>query len=69
MNKLEEIFKSWNIALNPDDQQVELATKRLEVCNSCEYKVDTLGINQCSVCGCALKAKVFSPIKRSMPRR
>ena len=67
MNKLKEIFKSWNIALNPDEQQVELASKRLEICNSCEYKVDTLGINQCSVCGCALKAKVFSPIKGACP--
>jgi len=67
MNKLKEIFKSWNIALNPDEQQVKLATKRLEICNSCEYKVDTLGINQCSVCGCALKAKVFSPVKGACP--
>ena len=67
MNKLKEIFKSWNIALNPNEEQVELATKRLEICNSCEYKVDTLGINQCSVCGCALKTKVFSPIKGACP--
>jgi len=58
MNKIKEIFKSWNIALNPDETQAELASKRIEICNSCEFKVENLGFNQCSVCGCALKAKV-----------
>lgn len=68
MNKLEEIFKAWNIALNPDSEQNELAVKRIEICNNCEYKVTNIGINRCSVCGCALKGKVFSPVKGACPK-
>lgn len=67
MNKVEEIFKAWNIALNPDDKQAELAAKRIEICNSCEHKVKNLGINRCSVCGCALKGKIFSPVEGACP--
>jgi hypothetical protein len=67
MNKIKEIFKSWNIALNPDETQAELASQRIEICNSCEFKVENLGFNQCSICGCALKAKVFSPVRGACP--
>ena len=68
MNKIEEIFKSWNIAFNPNDAQAELAAKRIEVCNSCEFKKTDFGLNRCSVCGCALRGKVFSPIKGACPK-
>lgn len=68
MNKLQEIFKAWNIAFDPDNEQAELAAERIEICNSCEFKTTTLGINRCSVCGCALKAKVFSPVKGACPK-
>jgi hypothetical protein len=68
MNKIEEIFKSWNIAFNPDNKQSELASKRIEICNGCEFKVTNLGINRCSVCGCALRGKVFSPVKGACPK-
>lgn len=68
MNKVEEIFKAWNIAFNPNSEQAELASKRIEICNSCEHKVTNLGINRCSVCGCALKGKVFSPVKGACPK-
>lgn len=67
MNKLQEIFKAWNIAFDPNNEQSELAAKRIEICNSCDKKVTNLGINRCSVCGCALKAKVFSPVKGACP--
>ena len=67
MNKLQEIFKAWNIAFDPNNEQAELAAKRIEICNSCDKKVTTLGINRCSVCGCALKGKVFSPVKGACP--
>ena len=53
MNKVEEIFKAWNIAFNPTNQQNELASKRIEICNTCEHKKTNLGINRCGVCGCA----------------
>jgi len=68
MNKIEEIFKSWNIALNPDEKQAELASKRIEICNSCEYKITTLNVNRCSACGCALKGKVFTPAIGACPK-
>jgi len=68
MDKIKEIFKSWNIALDPNEEQTQLAIKRLEICNSCEHKTTTLGINQCSVCGCALRGKVYSPVKGACPK-
>lgn len=68
MNKIEEIFKSWNIAINPNEEQSNLAIKRLEICNDCEFKDVILGINKCSVCGCALKGKVFSPQRGACPK-
>lgn len=68
MNKIEEIFKAWNISFNPNSDQSELASKRIKICNSCEHKATNLGINKCKVCGCALKAKVFSPIKGACPK-
>jgi prolyl 4-hydroxylase len=67
MNKLQEIFQAWNIAFDPNSEQSELAAKRIEICNSCSKKVTNLGINRCSVCGCALKGKVFSPAKGACP--
>jgi glycosyltransferase involved in cell wall biosynthesis len=67
MNKVEEIFKAWNIAFNPDNKQSELASKRIEICNACEHKKTNLGINRCSVCSCALKGKVFSPVIGACP--
>lgn len=67
MNKIEEIFKAWNIAFKPDSSQTSLAAKRIEICNSCEHKKTDLGINRCGVCGCALKGKVFSPVEGACP--
>ena len=53
--------------LNPTEGQDELAYKRMEVCNSCEHKEDTPFIH-CSVCGCALKAKVYTPKIGACPK-
>lgn len=68
MNKIEEIFRAWNIALDPTTKQAELASRRLDICNSCEYKVTNLGINRCSACGCALKGKIFTPAVGACPK-
>lgn len=67
MNKIVEIFKSWNIAFNPNERQNELAAKRLAICEGCEWKAD-LPVKRCTVCGCALKAKVFSPVRGACPK-
>ena len=66
MNKIEEIFKSWMISFDPNAEQADLATKRIEICDSCEFRSLTpigplLNIARCSVCGCALKGKMFTP--------
>lgn len=60
MNKIEEIFKAWGIMFNPNDSQSELAAKRMEICDGCEHK-KTKPVLHCGLCGCALKAKVYSP--------
>ncbi len=67
MNKLVEIFKAWNIALAPDEPQAMLAAQRIAVCESCEFRADT-PFKRCTVCGCALKAKIFSPVKNACPK-
>ncbi len=66
MNKLVEIFKAWGIAFNPDDRQAELAGKRMETCDSCSNK-KTVPVIHCGLCGCALKAKIYSPVKDACP--
>jgi len=67
MNKIVEIFKAWGIALNPNDSQMELAMRRMEICDSCDSKVDEPYIH-CDECKCALKAKVYSPKIGACPR-
>lgn len=72
MNKVEEIFKSWMISFSPDDAQADIAAKRIEICDSCEFKTLTpigpfLNIARCSICGCALKAKIFTPVTYKDP--
>lgn len=67
MNKVTEIFKSWKIAYNPLSSQSELAEKRIAICDSCEFK-STVPFPRCTVCGCALKGKIYSPIKGSCPK-
>ena len=58
---MEEIFKAWGIQYDPNDERNELASKRIEVCNSCPNKKEVDGIrNVCSLCGCMLKSKVFT---------
>lgn len=66
MNKLEEIFKAWGIAFNPNDLQSELAGKRMEICDKCDSK-KTIPLTHCGECGCALFAKVFSPKMEACP--
>lgn len=66
MNKIVEIFKAWGIAFNPDDKQAELAAQRMEVCDSCNFKKTTPVIH-CGQCGCALKAKIYSPVNGACP--
>lgn len=68
MNKIKEIIESWKIAYNPDDRQSELASERILICNSCEFKADN-PIKRCIACGCPLAAKVYTPAKNSCPKQ
>jgi hypothetical protein len=67
MNKIVEIFTAWGISFNPNDSQAELASERIKVCNDCEFKQSNR-IQRCTVCGCALKAKIFTPVKDACPK-
>ena len=67
MNKIEEIFKSWGIALNPNDSQSELAAMRMEICDGCPSKQKTPVIH-CGECGCLLSAKIYSPKIGACPK-
>lgn len=67
MNKIEEIFRAWKIAFNPDDLQSEIAAKRMEICDTCDSK-RTSPVIHCAECGCALRAKVYSPKIGACPR-
>lgn len=69
INKLQEILTAWSISFDPNNEQNELASKRIAVCNDCEFKKkNALGFNYCSVCGCALKGKVFTTTKGACPK-
>lgn len=65
MNKIEEIFKAWRISFNPNDKQADLATKRIQICNECEFKstgtIENNIFTRCTICGCSLKAKIYTP--------
>lgn len=67
MNRMEEIFKAWKIAFNPNEKQAALASDRIQICNECEFKKER-PIIHCGACGCALKAKIFSPVISACPK-
>jgi hypothetical protein len=60
LSKTKEIFEAWAISFNPNDAQAELASKRIEICDVCEHKAVEPYIH-CNQCGCALKAKIYTP--------
>jgi len=63
MNKVKEIVVAWATSFNPNEEQKMVAEKRLEICTSCEFWTkNAVGLEICSRCGCATKAKVFSPV-------
>lgn len=67
VKKATEIFKAWKIAFNPDEIYAELAAKRIEICDTCEFKSE-VPVRHCTVCGCALRGKIHSPNRGSCPK-
>jgi len=65
MNKVKEILISYITAINPTQEQKEIAEKRLEVCMGCESWVQSPIRDYCGKCGCNTSAKVFSPVGAS----
>lgn len=64
--KVKEIIKAYAVMINPNDIQSIIALERLAICDSCEFNKKKLGISKCSLCGCVIKAKVFTD-KNSCP--
>jgi len=62
MNKVKEILLSYMTAMNPTEEQKEIAEKRLEICATCEFWKQSLVRDFCSKCGCTTSKKVFSPV-------
>ena len=62
MNKVKEILLSYIAKSNPTEEQKEIAEKRLEICASCEFWVQSKLRDYCGKCGCTTSAKVFSPV-------
>lgn len=61
MNQLKEIFLSYVTMANPNEEQKEVAEKRLAICMDCEFWVQSAIRDYCGKCGCTTSAKVFSP--------
>lgn len=66
MNKVQEIFTAWKTAFNPDEAQKELASLRMDICDSCQHK-QVIAFPRCGLCGCPLHGKVHSPVQNACP--
>jgi hypothetical protein len=63
MNKIKEIVLAYAAAINPTEEQKQVAEVRLATCMGCEqWGESALGIAYCKMCGCATKGKVFTPV-------
>ena len=71
MNKIEEIFRAWVSAANPNKIQKKIAEDRFSICNQCEFK---RGIENkkwsytCGICKCPLSKKIFTPVPNGCPK-
>jgi ribosomal protein L37AE/L43A len=71
LNKFLEITKAWITAVNPSEQQQQIADQRIAVCNDCESRKynEITDIYYCGECGCPLKGKIYSPVEKSCPKQ
>jgi hypothetical protein len=62
IDKIKEIVTSYARMVNPTEEQKEVAEERLKTCMTCEFWAENAaGIEYCKRCGCATKAKIFTP--------
>ena len=60
--KIKEIVQSYAIAMNPTEEQRQIAEIRLITCMNCEHWAENaVGVEYCKLCGCATKGKIFTP--------
>lgn len=78
MSKLTSIARGWFNYASQSSKHKKLADERLNICDACPHKQQITGLGQvlvntvskhgstfkCSLCGCALAAKVFDPISK-----
>lgn len=67
MNKIREIVTAWAISFSPTEEQKAKAEQRLEICQSCENAGQGPLGPFCKLCGCAFRAKVFTPVQNGCP--
>jgi uncharacterized paraquat-inducible protein A len=68
MSGIKDIIKSWWTSFNPNEQQSKEAQRRLEICNGCEKRQDSVIFGYvCGQCGCPLGKKIFSSDKQPCP--
>jgi len=67
---LKKIISAVRIKISPTEEQKELALKRLEVCNGCEFRSRDINnpLCRCLSCGCFINAKVFTDIYSDCPQ-
>lgn len=62
-----DITKSWAKRINPSKEELELANKRIKVCNTCEHRKVLINFGQpifkCELCTCPIKSLVYTEAK------
>jgi hypothetical protein len=60
LEKIKTIIAAYAEMVNPSEEMKVIAEKRLQTCFNCDKWVDA-PISYCGECGCATRAKVFTP--------
>lgn len=63
------VIQAWITAINPTEEQRDLAEYRMEVCEPCEKRKQwkKTKLFYCEECGCPISKKIFSPIGNFCP--
>ena len=68
---IKEIVTAWSLKISSSEEFTQLATKRAEICNSCEHCKELLQRKTwsyiCGKCGCPIAGKTFSPKQNPCP--
>ena len=63
--KFKTIASAWIEAANPSPESKAIAESRAAVCSGCEFReknTTLVDFYYCSLCGCPLNKKIFSPV-------